>query len=121
MKRKKFRHIHRYAYVLTDIGNTPWVNKEVYEKLNMHNKLVVQRQGYIIPAQKEKSPQQILALLRAGKGIPGGSRTKSGPGKIIKRNPDKGITSISQVPEMCLKRIPFWKKIDLHLSPCQRL
>ena len=33
-------------------------------------------------------------------------------GKVLKKNPEKGIRDLDQVPEQFIKRVPFWRKDD---------
>ena len=120
MRKKKFRHIHRYAYTLTDIGNMPWINEHLYDLLTEPGKLIVRTQGYIVPTPKFKAikvscikyagathtPRSILAMLRNRSKL-----AKVPPsGKILKKNPDRGITRIDQIPDKFIKRTPRWRK-----------
>jgi len=119
MKKKKFRHIHRYAYTLTDLRNIPWINEHLYDLLTEPGKLIVRTQGYIVPTPKikavkisctkytgTKSPRSILAYLRNLKK----KHKEPESGKILKKNPDRGITRIDQIPDNMIKRTPRWRK-----------
>lgn len=105
MKKKKFRHIHRYAYI--DIGNRPWIYKSLFDILNEPTKEAGYRKKVHIinDSRQGKSPWQILRMLRARCGK-SAVKQKS----ILKKNPDRGITTRSQIPDECIKRVPFWKK-----------
>jgi len=119
MRKKKFRHIHRFAYVFTDIGDTHWIHEHLYDLLTEPGKLIVRTRGYIVPIPKIKavkisctkyigtnSPRSILAYLRHRSKL-----AKVPPsGKILKKNPDRGISGIDQIPEKFIKRTPRWKK-----------
>ena len=105
MKKKKFRHIHRYAFV--DIGNRPWIYESIYNLLTEPaKKHVRKKKAYIIPdSYKGKSPQYILRMLRARN-----SKSNMNEQPILKKNPDRGVKSMDQVPDSAIKRIPFWKE-----------
>jgi hypothetical protein len=106
MKKKKFRHIHRYAFV--DIGNRPRIYKSVFNLLTDPAKLRVrEKNGYVIDDTPGrcgyKTPLQILASLR---------RRACGVYKdkeILRKNPKRGITRIDQVQPFAIKRVPFWE------------
>ena len=62
MRQKKFRHIHRYAFV--DIGNRPWIHKSIYNLLTEPAKEhVKEKNGYVVGKRSEgNSSQYILKM-----------------------------------------------------------
>jgi hypothetical protein len=103
MKKKKFRHIHRYAF--RDIGNTPWVEDWIFDLLTEPAKETVRKQGYVMPTLvpiKYRTWQlKILRKLNIG-----GQRD---PRIFIKRKEDRGITDMGQLPPHVIKRRAPWK------------
>ena len=105
---------------MRDIGNMPWINEHLFDLLTSTGKYIVNKQGYIVPTPKIKSmsvscvkysgathtPRSILAMLRNRSKL-----AKVPPsGKILKKNPDRGITRIDQIPDNMIKRTPRWRK-----------
>jgi hypothetical protein len=105
MKRKKFRHIHRYAFV--DIGERPWIYKSIYDLLTEPAKeKVKEKNGYIIDDTSDvRQVQHILRMLRARCG-----KSHPHPDERIKKNPNRGVRSLTQVPDNAIKRIPYWRE-----------
>jgi hypothetical protein len=102
MKKKKFRHIHRYAFV--DIGNRPWIYESVYILLTEPAKEHIRKKnGYIVSDYLTSNQVLRMLKIRCGK-----SNIKERI--IVKKNPKCGIRVLDQVPASALKRVPFWKE-----------